>query len=183
MTNADNTTRTGTIIVASASPGIFTTRTDGQGTAVAQTTADGVNYLNIFNPDGSERDVDAGTRARPDFLILYATGVRHAPAANPTDSNGVAESVTATIQGVRRSRLSRARSRVFDGLDQINVIIPPELAGFGTVRLQVSANGQAANAVTLKLGGQRTPVNSQTIAFGQTVSGALTADDQVQGSE
>lgn len=69
VTNADNTTRTSTIIIAPASPGIFTTRTDGQGTAVAQTTADGVNCLNIFNPDGSERDVDAGAKARPDFLI------------------------------------------------------------------------------------------------------------------
>jgi uncharacterized protein (TIGR03437 family) len=180
VTSADNTTRTGTIMVAPATPGLFTARSDGQGTAVAQTTTDGVNYLNIFNPDGSEREVDAGTRTRPNFLILYATGVRHAASANPSDGNGVAEAVTITIQGVPAITTFAGAQPGFDGLDQINLIIPPELSGFGTLRLQVSVNGQAANPVTLKLGGQRMPVNSQILAFGQTISGTLAAEDQVQ---
>ena len=181
VTNVDQTTRSGTVIIAQASPGVFTAKSNGQGAAAAQTTNDGINYLSTSNPDGSERDVDAGTRARPNYLVLYATGLRRAPAANPTDGNGVAEVVTATIQGVPATVIYAGTQPSFAGLDQINLIIPPALAGFGSVRVQITVAGQAANPVTLKLGGEKTLVSSQLIATGETLSGALTVDDQVQG--
>ena len=180
VTNSDNTTKTGQILIVSAAPGIFTTTSDGQGVAVAQTTNDGVNYINIANPNGTARDVDAGTRAQPNVLVLYVTGVRHAQAANPNDTNGVAEAVTITIQGVPSQVLYAGQQGGFAGLDQINVIIPPELAGLGSVKIKITVNSRTSNIVTMKLGGNQVPVRAQAIASGDVVSGALTADDQVQ---
>jgi uncharacterized protein (TIGR03437 family) len=180
VTNSDNSTRTGTFTIVRSSPGVFSAKSDGSGVAAAQTTKDGVNIQNIFNPDGSAKDVDAGTAQQPDFLILYTTGIRNTPAANPNDGNGVAESVTVKFQGVPGQVLFAGPVPGFVSLDQINVRIPPELAGVGSVNIVVSANGRTSNTVTMKLGGQTPPVRVTTMAFGDTKTGQLTADSQVQ---
>ena len=178
--NANSTMRAITFTVASAAPGVFSFTSNGQGPAVAQTTSDGVTYRNTTNPDGSLRDVDAGTPTQPNALVLYTTGVRHAPAANPNDANGVAEATVVTIQGVPAQVLYAGKQNDFVGLDQINVIIPPELAGMGEVQIKVITNGHTSNVTTMKLGGTPPPVRSQAINPGDLVSGALTVDDQVQ---
>ncbi|MGH9938317.1 MAG: hypothetical protein ACREAM_18900, partial [Blastocatellia bacterium] len=175
VTNSDSSTRTGTLAIVRSSPGVFTLNSSGTGVAVAITTSDGVVFQNIFNPDGTERDVDAGTRARPNILVLFATGLRTAPATNPNDANGVAESVTVRFQGVPVTPIFAGAVPGLVGLDQINVAIPPELAGIGKINVVVNAAGRAANAVTMKLGGQAPPVNPTPITFGQTINGALTA--------
>jgi uncharacterized protein (TIGR03437 family) len=180
ITNADGTTRVGTMLVVEAAPGIFTARANGQGVAAAQTTFDGVNYHNVANPDGSARNVDPGTPQRPNFLILYATGLRHAPAANPNDGNGVAEAVTVTVQGVPARVDYAGPQSAFAGLDQLNVRIPPQLAGLGSVIIRLTVNGRAANPVTIKLAGELPLITTLPISAGQILAGALTTDDQVQ---
>jgi hypothetical protein len=37
------------------------------------------------------------------------------------------------------------------GIDQINVVLPPQLAGAGTAQLKVVAGGQVSNTVTISL--------------------------------
>lgn len=179
VTNSNNTTATGAFSIVRAAPGVFSAKATGQGVAAAQTTFDGMVFQNVFNPDGTERDVDAGTKTRPNILVLYVTGIRNAPAQTPGDSNGVAEAVTVKIQGVP-CQVPFAGPQGFVGLDQINVIIPPELAGLGSVRIVVSVNGRTSNTVTMKLGGQTPAVRVTDIAFGETKTSELTADDQVQ---
>lgn len=183
VTNSDNSTRTGTFTIVRGAPGIFSAKATGQGVAAAQTTFDGAVFQNIFDSAGNERDVDAGTRARPNVLVLYGTGIRNTPAANPTDGNGVAESISVKFQGVPGQVLFAGPVPGFVAFDQINVIIPPELAGLGSIRVIVStigANSRTANTVTMKLGGQTPPVRVTQIAFGETKMGELTVDDQVQ---
>jgi uncharacterized protein (TIGR03437 family) len=183
VTNSDNSTRTGTFTIVRGAPGIFSAKATGTGVAAAQTTFDGAVFQNIFDSAGNERDVDAGTRQRPNVLVLYATGVRNTPAANPSDGNGVAESVSVKFQGVPGQVLYAGPAPGFVALDQINVIIPPELAGLGSIRVVVStigANSRTANTVTIKLGGQTPPVRVTAISFGETKTGELTIDDQVQ---
>jgi uncharacterized protein (TIGR03437 family) len=180
MTNADNSTLTGTFTVAPAAPGIFTALSNGQGTAAALTTFDGANYQAVANPDGSARDVSAGSAAQTNFLILYGTGIRNTPAANPNDGNGVAESVIVSIQGVPCTVAYAGAQGGFDGLDQINVAIPPTQAGFGSVVVQLKTNNKNANPVNIKIGGQTPIISTQAISAGQTVSGSLTINDQVQ---
>lgn len=180
VTNSNNTTTTGTLTVVRAAPGIFSARATGQGAAAAQTTTDGVVLTNTYNPDGTERVVSAGTTAQPNVLVLYVTGVRNTPAANPTDANGVAEAVSVKIQGVSATVLYAGPAPGFEGLDQINCIIPPELSGLGLVNIKVRANNRDSNTVTIRIGGVIPEVRASPITFGQTINGALTVNDQVQ---
>lgn len=180
VTNSNNSTSTGTFTVVRSAVGAFSAKANGQGVAAAVTTFDGVAYQAVANPDGTEKDVDAGTTARPNILVLYTTGLRYTPAANPTDGNGVAEAVTVTFQGVPGNVLYAGAAPGLIGADQINVIIPPEMAGLGSVRLSITAGGRTSNPTTIKIGGQQPPVRASVIAFGQTLTGDLAATDQVQ---
>jgi len=179
ITDSAGATRAGTVSINRTSPGLFTVNSSGTGTSAGFSTFDGVNLQTLINPDRSERAVDPGTKARPSYLVLFGTGISNAPAANPGDGNGVAEAVTATIQGVPATVDYANKHPDFPGLDQLNIIIPPELSGFGRVRLRLVVNGQASNFVTFTIGGARPAVNQQPIAFGQTIGGALSAGDQV----
>jgi len=180
VTNSDNSTRTGTFTVVRGAPGVFSAKATGLGAAAALTTFDGAVYQPVANPDGTERDVDPGTRQRQNVLVLYATGIRNTTAQNPTDGNGVAEAVTVRIQGVPATVFFAGPAPGFVGLDQLNVFIPFELAGFGSVNITVTANNRTSNTVTMKMGGQMLPVRAAPITPGQSFEGELTADDQVQ---
>lgn len=180
VTNANNTSTTGTVVVRRSAPGIFTARSNGQGAAAAVTTFNGVTYQAVADAQGNELPVNAGTRAQPNILVLYGTGIRNIPATNPNDSNGVAESVSVRFQGVPGTVLFAGPAPGFSGLDQINVAIPPELSGLGSVRITVRVGDRDANPVTIRLGGEIPSVNSRTVSFGETLNGALTIDDQVQ---
>jgi uncharacterized protein (TIGR03437 family) len=180
VTSANGTTRAGTVNIVSAAPGVFTLNSSGRGTAAALSTADGVAYQSIANADGSERALDPGTVARPNYLILYGTGVRRAMATNPNDANGVAESVTALIQGVPATVSYAGQAPPFMGLDQLNVVIPPELAGLGQLQVRLIVNGRSSNTTTFTIGGTAPQVRTQTLTAGPIVAGQLTPDDQVQ---
>lgn len=170
VTNSDNSTRTGTFTIAGNSPGIFTVNSAGSGVPTALTTFDGLSFQTVFNPDLSAKAVDAGTRDRRNTLVLFATGVRNAPAGT----------VIVKFQGVPVVAGFAGAVSGFVALDQINATIPPELAGIGSIRVEVIANGRVANAVTISLGGQFPPVRLAQIQFGDTATGNLTPDDQVQ---
>ncbi len=182
VTNADNSTRLGTINVQRAAPGIFTSRGSGIGAAVAFATSDGVNLTPTFNPDGSERETSAGTTAQPNFLVLFVTGVRNAAALNPNDANGVAEVVSATIQGVPAQVAYAGRSGSFAGLDQINLVIPPELSGIGSAKIRLNIAGRVSNLPTVLIGGQAPAIRSTPLASGTGLFGVLSHDDQIQAS-
>lgn len=180
ITNADGTTRVGMLSLTPASPGIFTVSGTGQGTASASTTTDGTTLTPITNPDGSARDINPGTASQPTSLVLLTTGVRGAQASNPNDSNGVAEAVTATIQGLPVQVTFAGPAPGLIGIDHVILIIPPELAGVGTARVRISINGRPSNIVTIQIGGTPPPIQSTPIAAGATVRGELIAGDQVQ---
>lgn len=180
VTNSDNTTRSGTVKIVRSEPGIFSAKSDGKGNAAALTTRDGRTFTTTFNPDGSEKPVDAGTKQQLNYLVLFGTGIRTTPATNPNDTNGVAESIVVTLQGVPVPVLYAGPAPGFVGLDQINVQLPPEISGFGTVDVKVSTPARGANGVSIRIGGELTPVNLRQITVGTDVSGELTVDDQVQ---
>ncbi len=152
VTNADGSTRTGRVTMARAASGIFTFRATGLGTAAGLWTNDGISFLPVFNPDGSEREMSPGTKEKPSWLILYTTGLRHVPGATPGDANGVAEGVQVTIQNANASVTWAGPVQGLSGLDQVNVIIPPELAGAGTVGVKLTVNGKTSNVATVRIG-------------------------------
>ena len=181
VTNSNNSTSTGTVRIENFAPGLFSVTSDGRGIAAANWTPNGVQpYPPVADFTGGAwvaRDLSAGTKANPSFLILYATGVRKRAALG---------NVAVSIQGVPCQVDYAGSQNFFAGLDQINVVIPPELAGLGVVnvRLDITENTttRTSNVVTVKLGGSLPPLNIiKTLSLaGETVAGELTTTDSVE---
>lgn len=184
VTNSNGTTVNGSVTVNATAPGLFSAKATGSGTAAALTTFDGITYQTVFDGSGNEVSVAAGTTANPNFLILYATSVRNAAATNPNDGNGVAESCKVTIQGVPCIVDYAGPAPGFVGLDQLNVRIPPELSGFGSLNVQLTITSATpnplSNIVTIRIGGNLPTITTTRINPGNTVNGALTIADQIE---
>ncbi len=135
----------GVVEIVAAAPAIFTADATGRGDASALATIDGVNY--------QRPPFDVLVNGRPNVLVLYGTGIRRAPATDPNDDNGVAESVNVTIDGRVARVLYAGAQGSFSGLDQINVEMPASLAGGGLRRVEVvvTVNNVAANRTTIQV--------------------------------
>jgi uncharacterized protein (TIGR03437 family) len=111
----------------------------------------GVSLLAMVNITRTAPGIFAGGQvvyAHPDdppndqvFLVLYGTGIRH----RASDA-----SVTATVNGVSVPVQSAAQG-TYPGLDQVNLQLPRELAGVGSVAVAIAVEGQAANTVTVSI--------------------------------
>jgi uncharacterized protein (TIGR03437 family) len=74
------------------------------------------------------------------YLILYGTGIR-----------GAGNNVGVTIGGITATVAYAGPAGTTPGLDQVNVLIPPQLAGHGTVDVVLSAALIDANVVKITL--------------------------------
>lgn len=144
------TVKSGSTVVASGqvnvdyiSPSIFTASSSGSGTAAALTTFDGATFQPVANPDGTARPVSVGTAAKPNFLVLYGTGLRRRSSLS---------GVQVTIGGIAAQVTFAGAHAVFGGLDQLNVRIPLELRGRGLLDVNVVVDGRAANTVKINIG-------------------------------
>jgi uncharacterized protein (TIGR03437 family) len=72
------------------------------------------------------------------YLILYGTGI-----------SGAGNNVTVTIHGINASVTYAGPQGVIAGLDQVNVLLPVQLAGSGTVNVVLTAAGISANTVNI----------------------------------
>jgi len=142
----DGAVSQGQVQIAAEAPGIYTADASGSGGPAAVWTADGVTYTAVTNPDNSLYPIPAGA-----YLILFGTGLRNAPDPNPSDGNGVAESLQASFGGVSAPVAFAGAQGGFVGLDQINLQIPAGLAGRGVVNLVITVNGRAANTVQVRI--------------------------------
>ncbi|MGH9768711.1 MAG: Kelch repeat-containing protein, partial [Blastocatellia bacterium] len=135
----------GAVQIVAAAPGIFTADSTGAGDAAALATIDGVNY--------QQPPFDVLVNGNPNVLLLYGTGIRRAPAANPGDDNGVAESVSVTIDGRSARVLFAGAQGSFSGLDQLNIEMPAALTNTGPRRVEVvvTVNNIVANRVTIQI--------------------------------
>ncbi|MGH9939807.1 MAG: putative Ig domain-containing protein, partial [Blastocatellia bacterium] len=135
----------GAVEIVAAAPALFTADATGRGDASALATIDGVNY--------QRPPFDVLVNGRPNVLVLYGTGLRRAPATDPNDDNGVAESVNVAIDGRVARVLYAGAQGSFSGLDQINVEMPASLAGGGQRRVEVvvTVNNVIANRVTIQV--------------------------------
>ncbi|HKQ78802.1 MAG TPA: hypothetical protein VJ810_34205 [Blastocatellia bacterium] len=168
VTNADGSTRSTSINVQRVAPGIFTARGNGIGAPAALLTLDGLNFQAVFNADGSERELLLAPPAQNNFLVLFTTGVRNAPAFT----------VSVTIQGVPAT--VAFSGPIGNGLEQLNVIIPPELSGIGLAKVRLSIGSSLANTVNIRIGGKTPPIKTQDIQANAGVTANLSATDQVQ---
>ena len=130
-------------------PGIFTANSDGRGVAAAQilrVAADGTQTVqSIASYDAVAKQwvpapIDLSTDAV--YLVLFGTGLRNTP---------VGSLVTCTLKGVTYTPVYAGAQNEFPGLDQIDLLLPPSLSGSGLVTVQVIANLQPANPVTIAI--------------------------------
>ena len=128
ITSADGVRSIGRVQVERVAPGVFTANSSGEGEASALATADGLSYAT------GPFEVTAGDR--PNFLILFSTGLRRHRGDVRVMIDEVAAQVT--YAGPHGALV---------GLDQLNVIIPPQLRGRGLVNVKVTVDGVAANTV------------------------------------
>ncbi len=135
----------GTVEVVPSLPAVFTNNAQGTGAAAALATPDGVTY------QSAPFDITIG--GRPNFLLLFATGIRRATTEFPNDGNGVAETVRATIEGQSANVLYAGAQGSLVGLDQLNLEFPASLAGRGEreVEVVITVNGVEANRVTVRV--------------------------------
>ena len=130
-----NTSKTASAFLSAVAPGVFTFNATGAGPGAIlnAVTYAPAPFLVQTPGDGSD------TRTR---LAVYCTGFRHAG------------TVTATAQDTAGDRYKveyAGAAPGFFGLDQLNLLMPPELDGAGTVSLLLSADNTSANPVTFQM--------------------------------
>jgi uncharacterized protein (TIGR03437 family) len=72
------------------------------------------------------------------YLVLYGTGIR-----------GAGNNVSVTIGGINAPLIYSGPQGADPGLDQVNVLIPAQLTGRGTVNIILTAAGLTANTVNI----------------------------------
>ena len=134
VTNADGFASKGEARISASAAGVFSVTGDGEGEAIVldadQQTA------GPFDPSRPR----SGLKQAPLRLAIFATGVAHA------------KNVTAAINGQPLKVEAVARSGL-PGLDEIHVLVPPELSGAGVSTLIVTADSVQSNATTLTISG------------------------------
>jgi uncharacterized protein (TIGR03437 family) len=130
-------TTSGAALVSNAAPGVFTSDASGRGPGAI---LNAVTYTpSPFFVQTADNGADTRTR-----IAVYCTGIRHA------------DSVAAQIQDPAGNRIPlrvefAGAAPGFFGLDQVNLLLPPELDGAGTVSLALTADGRTANMVTFQM--------------------------------
>lgn len=141
--NGGSMVANGTVTVESVSPSIFTMLASGKGVPAAQTTNDGATFQPVGNPDGSARVLSVGTTTKPNYLVVYGTGLRRR--SSMTNVRVTIGSVQAEVSFLG------AHSRLV-GVDQMNIKLPESLRGRGNVDVIVTIDGKPANTVTINIG-------------------------------
>jgi uncharacterized protein (TIGR03437 family) len=151
IANGTGGTSTGSITVASVSPGVFTVTQNGAGLAAAQvqrvTPANVQTYEDIAQLTGgtwSAIPIDWKNPSDSLYLVLYGTGIRNVTALpNVSLRIGNAAPFT-TLPAIYASSQG-----FFAGLDQVNILLPRTLVGAGLVDAVLTVDGKVANTVKL----------------------------------
>jgi len=149
VTRGGATVLTGTLTVAADSPGLFSANGNGAGAAAAvaeRVSASGaVTPLSVYSCQSGtavsclSSPLSLGSTTDTVYLSLYGTGIRGAAAVQAYVGGQPATVQYAGAQGQ------------YQGLDQVNVALPKNLAGMGEVSVYVVADGIPSNMVTINV--------------------------------
>ncbi len=151
ITSGDGAVSTGLMLVKAVAPSLFTANGNGQGVAAAlalRIKADGSQQLEpVAQFDAAQnkfvaRPLDLGPETDQVYLALFGTGIRQ--------RNSLSSAI-ATIGGAYAEVSFAGAQGDFAGLDQINVLVPRNLAGRGEVDVLLTAEAQMANAVRVNI--------------------------------
>jgi uncharacterized protein (TIGR03437 family) len=148
---AGNAKLTGTLQVNATAPGFFSANADGKGPAAAvavHVAADGsqtsvpVYQCGVAPGSCQTVPIELGPDTSQTYLTLFGTGIR---------GRNALSDVTVTIGGVAAPVLYAGAQPQGNGLDQVNVLIPPSLRGKGQANVVLMVDGQLSNAVTVAI--------------------------------
>jgi uncharacterized protein (TIGR03437 family) len=131
------------IQVAAVAPALFTLNGSGlaAGEAIRVSAAGAQTYEPVFQTTSgaslAAAPINMGSATDQVYLVLFGTGIAAAGTAG----------TTVQVNGVNAQVLYAGSQNLFPGLDQVNVLLPASLAGKGTVEVQLTAGGVAANPV------------------------------------
>jgi uncharacterized protein (TIGR03437 family) len=141
----------GLVQIEQVAPALFAANFDGKGVAAAVAVR--------VMPDGSQQvqqafrclgdggrcsalELDVGSASDPVVLLLFGTGIRWRRSI---------DLVHVTIGGEVADVLYAGWQLEYEGLDQVNVRLPPNLAGRGDVEVMLEVDGKQANTVTVRV--------------------------------
>lgn len=143
LTVNGQTRATGVVRVNPVAPALFSAAATGTGVAAALWQRPNQPAQLTFScfptspPSCAPIPIDVG---RGDtYLILFGTGFR------------AARTLSATIGGVAVTITYAGAQPEFPGLDQLNLLLPPSLAGRGSTSIVLTADNQPANPVTVSI--------------------------------
>jgi len=146
IASGDGTVSSENVQVSSVVPGVFALDAGGLVAADVLTVSGSTQtYSNVYTLSSSgtlaPAPINLGGSGDQVYLILYGTGFQAAGTAG----------VTVSIGGINATVSYAGVQGTFAGLDQANVLIPSSLAGKGSVTIQLTANGVAANPVNVTI--------------------------------
>jgi len=143
--NKNGTIQSTTISIGGVSPGIFELNGAGLVAAWVLPVISGAQQAlqpvyQVASGNVIALPVSLGPATEQVYLEIYGTGFRNA------------KNFTATVGGLSVPVLGAAATAQFVGEDQVNIgPLPPSLAGKGSVNIVITADGQAANTVTVTI--------------------------------
>jgi uncharacterized protein (TIGR03437 family) len=150
ITSGDGSLAIGNVNLTASAPGLFTANADGQGVPAGlalRIRAVGLgSFESIAQLDGQNRfvpaPIDLGPQGEQVYLILFGTGLRRFSAP---------PGVIAKIGGMDAPVTYAGAQGDLAGLDQINILLPRNLAGRGEVEVALTADNNAANMLKINL--------------------------------
>ena len=140
--------QSGTMLVQNTVPAVFSADGTGKGPGAIlnAVTYAPAPFLTVTEIGGSDQ---------PTILAVFATGLRYAAnvGASATDASGNTYNLTVAFAGPAPG---------YFGLDQVNIVLPPDLDGAGVVSLFLTADGSASNLVSFLMASL--PANSIRLA-------------------
>jgi uncharacterized protein (TIGR03437 family) len=146
LTNSGGLSRSSVVQIAPVAPSLFTVNTSGL--AAGYITRVSAGNVQTFEPIFTVQNgsivpvpVDLGPSTDQVYLVLLGTGIRHAGTAG----------ISASIQGQPAPVTYAGLQSEVPGLDQVNVLLPRELADSGVVNVVLAAPSANANTVHLSI--------------------------------
>ncbi len=140
----------GKLQIASVAPALFAANANGRGVAAAWAVRVGADGSQTAEPTARfdeqrrefvSRPIAVAAAGEQVVLTLYGTGIR---------LRGDAP-VAATVGGVTAQVLFAGPQPEFIGVDQVNVLLPPELAGRGETDVILTVGERSSNAVRVNV--------------------------------
>jgi len=149
--NNGSATQTGTVMIASVLPTLFSMAGTGSGVAAALAIRVAIPSTNqfpvqVFQCSSTGANcvsvpIDTGLD-QPVYVSFYGTGIRNRSSLS---------NVTVTIHGQSAPVLYAGPAPGYAGLDQVNVALPLSLRGSGESNVVLTVDGQTSNTVTINI--------------------------------